>query len=179
MTIYDTIYKEYRRGIKTRKNYPLHNGAYKLREVAGYPKRVLENIDQLIECRQNKKPLWSLHAADQVSIYIKAKPKAIAFELGYYVLPAIKQLHADGVPREVLEEHLPIVERKIKSALEAVAEAEWELKVGKIKEEYNRFDVGDSILFTPCNEYLGVIKYGLSLLFNSPNADMRLWYFEV
>ena len=154
---------EYQKAISQRQNHPLRNGAYKLREAADRLDRFEREIYLLAKCLRLGAPLRGMATYGDHAPWLKKMPKQIAYLMGYYVLPAIRKLDADGVSPTVLQQKLPWFESGIRDLLD---ECETSLRIMKqgIKHEYDRWKNRESALLPLIRDSQALVASAQSLL---------------
>jgi len=140
-----TCNQEYQDATKQRLNHPLQNGEYKLNEALKRLNGKEEEIRILANCQKHKQPLRGLRTYGDHAPWRKNMPLDIANLLGYFILPSIKALKADGVPEHKLHQHLPWFESEIKRLLQKCEQSHQIMKAG-VKHEYDRWKHDDSVL---------------------------------
>ena len=154
---------EYQKAISQRQNHPLRNGAYKLREAADRLDRFEREIHLLTDCLLLRKPLRGMSTYGDHATWLKRMPIEIAHLMGYYVLPAILKLDADGVSTTVLQQKLHWFRQEISGVVNQCETSRRIMKQG-IKHEYNRWKGGDSALIPAIQAAQTVVTAAQSLL---------------
>jgi len=140
-----TCNQEYQDAIKQRLNHPLKNGEYKLNEALTHLNAREEEIRILADCQKHKQPLRGILTYEDHGPWLKNMPLDIANLLGYFILPSIKALKADGVPEHILHKQLPWFESEIKRLVQKCEISHRLLKSG-VQYEYNCWKYDDSVL---------------------------------
>lgn len=141
-----------------RKNYPLNQGEYKLREVrhtiSGWKKELVRISDYIKN--KSKRHGLSHCTADDAGYWLKDLLALIAYELGYNVLPSIAALIADGVPSQTVN-HLMSQATQLTGHLVAQCESARTLLKQGINDEYKRMEAGHSTIEPILDQILALI----------------------
>ena len=138
------------RGQSDRQPHRLKTGAYKIGNVRDDLARSLRTMDAIREykCRRHmsKTPVpLGCCTSEEMPLWIKRQPEALAHQLGYDLLPAIAALGGDGVPDTDVADAL----RELRPEIDALVQrCEWEharLQSG-VRYEYTALRAGRSAL---------------------------------
>ena len=154
---------EYQKAITKRQKHPLPSGEYKLREAADRLDRYEQEIHLLAKCLRLGAPLRGMATYGDHAPWLKKMPKEIADLLGYYVLPAIRKLAADGVSPTVLQQKLPWFDKEISGVVDQCEASLRIMKCG-IKYEYDRWKNGDSALLPLIQEAQAIVDAAQNML---------------
>ena len=153
-------------GRAKRLKFPLHNGAYKLREALRGLDGCLETLDAIATDRKQgltglARPLGCC-TSDDYAVWLQRLPESIAFDLGYYTLPAIVALRGDGVPSAALNRTLAEAEHEVRKLVVACEATRLTLQQG-IALEYKRMEAGKSALRKLAQRAAQIAQSGLDL----------------
>jgi hypothetical protein len=171
MTAVSVCQSEFDRGRAARVNHPLHQGHYKLREELNRLDRRSATLAAIADYRSNGATghvrVLGCCTSDDAAVWLKRQPAEIAFDLGYYTLPAIAALVGDGVEPELVRKALA------SSAIEAgalVADCERVRVVlrGGIAPEYERLKLGCSLSLPLVQRAASIIQAGIALAPSPP-----------
>ena len=156
-------------GRAKRLKFPLHNGAYKLREAQRGLDRCLETVATLDAIATDRKAgpngqtrLLGCCTSDDDAVWLQRLPESIAFDLGYYTLPAIVALRGDGVPSAALNRTLAEAEHEVRKLVVACEATRVTLQQG-IALEYERMEAGNSALRPLAQRAAQIAQSGLDL----------------
>jgi hypothetical protein len=133
-----------------RKAHPLSSGGYKLREAEDRINQLYKLVTTIAERvrtggkfgeTENLGPCM----ATKRGAYLKGIPAELAELLGYTILPAIKALEGDGVPKAEVQRLLSRAETDAQRLLDDCEALRLRLK-GGIKHEYDAMRQGESEL---------------------------------
>ena len=151
--------KAFEDGTQARCAYPLHAGAYKLRESYRHFIGWRNEITRINAFKHQKASRHSLRhcTSDDCSKWLKDLPEAIAFELAHNVLPGINALVADGVPPALCASALS---QAIPAVNQLVEECDWARCIvsRRIANEYEHMKVGGSYLYPLVSEAIRILE---------------------
>jgi len=157
-------HQEFKKAVKLREKYPLRSGAYKLREAVGLLIRFEDDIQTLADCREHKRSMVGRCTNGDQAKWLKDLPaKTIPYYLGYYLLPAIKALDADGVPIKNIKQSLPFFKQEITNLLDRCDDASNMIK-NRIGYEYEHWDDNESVLIPLLHTSLWLVELALDML---------------
>ena len=144
---YKTCFEAYEAAEITRNRHPLSNGEYKLRECSDRLGSTLEELSRIQDLVSGRGDKWSLMhcTSEDKHLWLKGVPAAVAWRLGYEVIPGLRALTGDGVPEAVIDATFPNVEHKVANLMLQL-ESTHRLIRKNIGIEYRRMRSDDSLL---------------------------------
>ena len=143
--------RAFEKGQQERRAYPLTRGAYKLRNVIDSLSRDVEAMnairDYLLNRKRYVRPTNLVRCtSDDLAIWLKGLPEAIAHQFGNDVLPAVGALRGDGVPPSETNAAVRQFSRRIQKYVDQCESQRIRLKSG-IAGEYASIKNGYSDLY--------------------------------
>jgi hypothetical protein len=151
-----TCHDIFKNSREKRKAHPLSSGGYKLREAEdriNQLHKLVTTIADRVRAGGKFEQDESLGPcmATERGAYLKGIPAQLAELLGYTILPAIKALEGDGVPKAEVQRLLNHAETDAQLLIDECEALRLRLK-GGIKNEYDRMRRGESGLLSSINE---------------------------
>ena len=90
----------FKEGLKEREKHPLFNGIYKLENLRDWWEQRIDKIEKIKDYKRGIGDPYSLNEpcmSDEIPSYLKELPEKLAYDLGYYLSPAVKALKGDGL----------------------------------------------------------------------------------
>jgi hypothetical protein len=112
---YRTCREAYTDGVESRLTYPLRSGLYKLVESVVRIKGSRQEIIRIMEVVGNIRSPASLRhcTMGDKAYWLKDVPLDISFRIGYEIIPSLRALEFDGVPRFDAIQAADLIESRI------------------------------------------------------------------
>jgi hypothetical protein len=162
---YRSCLEAFQDGVHSRLNYPLRMGLYKLSESY---KRIQHSRDEVVrvaEVVNGKRNPFSLRSCtnEDKAYWLRDVPTNVAFRVGYEIIPGLRALEFDGVPKAQSENAVRLIESAIPPRL-----AQWDqlrnTYKNKIVSEYARMRNGQSNALLILDDALSMIDSALKTL---------------
>jgi len=162
---YETCFDAYAEARLARKSYPLTSGEYKLHECRdrlGSTLQELGRIQNLVSGHGNK---WSLMhcTSEDKHLWLKGVLTDVAWRLGYEVIPGLRALTGDEVPKASINAVCPDVRLRVAGLMPRL-ELTRQLIAKDIEYEYRRMRSGDSMLKPLVTEAIQITEIALSVI---------------
>jgi len=162
---YRSCLEAFQDGVHSRLNYPLRMGLYKLSESY---KRIQHSRDEVVrvaEVVNGKRNPFSLRSCtnEDKAYWLRDVPTNVAFRVGYEIIPGLRALEFDGVPKAQSENAVRLIESAIPPRL-----AQWDqlrnTYKNRIVSEYARMRNGQSNALLVVDDALSMIESALKTL---------------
>jgi hypothetical protein len=162
---YRSCLEAFQDGVHSRLNYPLRMGLYKLSESY---KRIQHSRDEVVrvaEVVNGKRNPFSLRSCtnEDKAYWLRDVPTNVAFRVGYEIIPGLRALEFDGVPKAQSENAVRLIESAIPPRL-----AQWDqlrnTYKNRIVSEYARMRNGQSNALLFLDDALSMIDSALKTL---------------
>lgn len=162
---YRSCLEAYDYGVRSRLNYPLRMGLYKLSESYKRIQYVRDEVVRIAEVLNGKRNPFSLRSCtnEDKAYWLRDVPTDIAFRVGYEIIPGLRALEFDGVPKAQSENAAHLIESAMPSQL-----AHWDqlrnTYKNRIASEYARMRNGQSNALLVVDDALSMIDSALKTL---------------
>jgi hypothetical protein len=162
---YRSCLEAFEDGVHSRLNYPLHMGLYKLSESYRRIQYVRDEVVRVAEVVNGKRSPFSLRSCtnEDKAYWLRDVPIKVAYRMGYEIIPGLRALEFDDVPKGPCEAAALQVESKIPASL-----VKWDYLrdsyKNRIGSEYVRMRNGQSNALLVVDEALSVIDSALKTL---------------
>lgn len=162
---YHSCLEAFEDGVHSRLNYPLHMGLYKLSESYRRIQYVRDEVVRVAEVVNGKRSPFSLRSCtdEDKAYWLRDVPTHIAYRVGYEIIPSLRALEFDGVPKGQSESAALQVESKIPARL-----VKWDQLRNtykhKIAYEYAQMRNGQSNALLVVDDALSMIDSALKTL---------------
>ena len=162
---YRSCLEAFEDGVHSRLNYPLHMGLYKLSESYRLIQYVRDEVVRVAEVVNGKRSPFSLRSCtdEDKAYWLRDVPIHIAYRVGYEIIPSLRALEFDGVPKGQSESAALQVESKIPARL-----VKWDQLRNtykhKIAYEYAHMRNGQSNALLVVDDALSMIDSALKTL---------------
>jgi len=152
-------------GVRSRLNYPLHMGLYKLSESYRRIQHSRDGVVRIAEVVNGKSSPFSLRSCtnEDKAYWLRDLPTNVAFRVGYEIVPALRALEFDGVLKSQSEAAALLVESAIPPHL-----VKWDYLrdsfKNKISSEYASMRNGQSNVLLVVDDALSLIEMAVKLL---------------
>lgn len=172
---------EFHRGEADRRKYPLHRGEYKLKE-AHYRLTHWRDTLSKVGDYQRKTPSQRKRAntnfgacmAEEAASWLKELPELIAFEFGYYIVPAVEALGGDEVPLGVVVHYVQRTRALAELIVTECDVARRELSAHGVAVEYRRMKLNDSSLAPLLDASIALVERALQAMRQAaPTASVQ------
>ena len=152
-------------GVRSRLNYPLHMGLYKLSESYKRIQFVRDEVVRVAEVVNGKRSQFSLRSCtnEDKAYWLRDVPTHVAYRMGYEIIPGLRALEFDDVPRCQSEAAALRVESGIPSCLVKWDQLRDTYK-NRIASEYARMRNGQSNALLVVDDALSMIDSALKTL---------------
>ncbi len=157
----------FKRGLLERAKYPLNLGIYKLTEFEKESSRCLNEFQILAHRLRYSQPLRGLCTYGDHAPWIKNRPTALAFEIGWKLLPAINALRLGEVSSTHIEKEFEFYILKIAELINTCEEVLPKIK-GPIRHEYERWRDNKSLIALLYIKAISITEAALSLTNHNP-----------
>ena len=112
---YRSCLEAFEDGVHSRLNYPLHMGLYKLSESYRRIKYVRGEVVRVAEVVSGKRSPFSLRSCtnEDKAYWLRDVPTNVAFRVGYEIIPGLRALEFDGVPKANSQNAARLIESAI------------------------------------------------------------------
>ena len=116
---YRSCLEAFEDGVHSRLNYPLHMGLYKLSESYKRIQYVRGEVVRVAEVVNGKRSPFSLRSCtnEDKAYWLRDLPINVAYRMGYEIIPGLRALKFDDVPKGQSEAAALQVESKIPASL--------------------------------------------------------------
>ena len=152
-------------GVQSRLNDPLHMGLYKLSESYRQIQYVRDEVVRVAEVVNGKRSPFSLRSCtnEDKAYWLRDVPTNVAFRVGYEIIPGLRALEFDGVPKTQSENAARLIDSAIPPRL-----AQWDqlrnTYKNRIASEYVRMRNGQSNALLVVDDALSMIDSSLKTL---------------
>ena len=162
---YRSCLEAFEDGVHSRLNYPLGMGLYKLRESYARIRISGDAVGRIAEVINGKRNPLSLRSCtnDDKAIYLRDVPTNVAFRIGYEIIPGLRALEFDGVPKSQSEAAAWLIEAAIPSRIVRWDQLRNTYK-NRIESEYARMRNGKSNALLVIDDALSMIDSALKTL---------------
>ena len=152
-------------GVRSRLKYPLHMGLYKLSESY---RRIQHSRDEVVRVAgvvNGKRNPFSLRSCtnEDKAYWLRDVPTNVAFRVGYEIIPGLRALEFDGVPKAQSENAARLIESAIPPRL-----VQWDqlrdTYKNRIASEYERMRNGQSNALLVVDDALSMIDSAIKTL---------------
>ena len=157
-----TCYETYQESRAKRAENPLPFGHYKLTECRDRLENTAQELDRIKELVSGQGDRWSLKHCVSWDKYrwIKEVPNAVAWRLGYEVLPGLAALTGDGVSQAKINACYPTLKRDVIALLPRLEIARQAI-TKNIGYEYRLMRLGTPMLRPLVEEAIGLTERAL------------------
>jgi hypothetical protein len=101
----------------TNLRHPLPYGRYKLVECKVRLRQIVQELNRIEALVAGRGDKWSLEhcTSEDKHFWLKSVPNLVAWCLGYEVLPGLRALTGDGVPKAGIDAAYPSIEVEVKN----------------------------------------------------------------
>jgi len=162
---YRSCLEAFNDGVHSRLNYPLHMGLYKLSESYMRIQHSRDEVVRVAEVVNGKRSLFSLRSCtnDDKAYWLRDVPTNVAYRVGYEIIPGLRALEFDGVPKAQSENAARLIESAIPPRL-----VQWDqlrnTYKNRIASEYARMRNGQSNALLIVDDALALIDSVLNTL---------------
>ena len=162
---YRSCLEAFEDGVHSRLNYPLHMGLYKLSESYRRIQYVRDEVVRVAEVVNGKRSPFSLRSCtnEDKAYWLRDVPINVAYRMGYEIIPGLRALEFDDVPKGPCEAAALQVESKIPASL-----VKWDYLrdsyKNRIGSEYVRMRNGQSNALLVVDDALSMIDSALKTL---------------
>ncbi len=155
----------FKNGARSRINYPLRNGVYKLRESISNLQSMRDEVIRISEVIRGTRCPFDLHHCtnEDKAIWLRKVSLFAAYDLGYEIIPGLRALEFDEVPKGQSEAAALQVESKIPACLVKWDQLRNTYK-NRIASEYARMRNGQSNALLVLDDALSMIDSALKTL---------------
>ena len=152
-------------GVHSRLNYPLHMGLYKLSESYRRIQHSRDEVVRIAEVINGKRSPFSLRSCtnEDKAYWLRDVPTNVAYKVGYEIIPALRALEFDGVPKAQSGNAARLIESAIPPRL-----VQWDqlrnTYKNRIASEYARMRNGQSNALLIVDDALSLIDSALKTL---------------
>lgn len=152
----------FEQGRTQRLPHPLPSGLYKLRESKDWLESELDGVERIAAFQRGRIDRRQLtHCTpDDAALWLRELPAYIAHGLAYNVLPAIDALIADDVAQDVVTELKNVASQQAALLVRRLEAVRISIS-GRIKSEYDRMKMGDSMISPVIEDTLALIDLAL------------------
>ena len=162
---YRSCLEAFEDGVHSRLNYPLHMGLYKLSESYRRIQYVRDEVVRVAEVVNGKRSSFSLRSCtnEDKAYWLRDVPINVAYRMGYEIIPGLRALEFDDVPKGPCKAAALQVESKISASL-----VKWDYLrdsyKNRIGSEYVRMRNGQSNALLVVDDALSMIDSALKTL---------------
>jgi hypothetical protein len=162
---YRSCLEAFEDGVHSRLNYPLHMGLYKLSESYRRIQHSRDEVVRIAEIINGKRSPFSLRSCtnEDKAYWLRDMPTNLAYKVGYDIIPGLRALEFDGVPKTQSENAARLLESAIPPRL-----AQWDQLRNtykkRIASEYARMRNGQSSALLVVDDALSMIDSTLKTL---------------
>ena len=152
-------------GVQSRTSYPLRSGLYKLSESIRNLQSARGEVVRISEVvKGTKSPSCLRHCTkDDKASWLRGVPTHVAFRMGYEIVPGLRALEFDGVPRSQSEAAALLVEAAMAQSI-----VKWDCLrdsyKSRISSEYVRMRNGQSNALLVVDDALILIESAVKIL---------------
>ena len=152
-------------GVHSRLNYPLHMGLYKLSESYRRIQHSRDEVVRIAEIIKGKRSPFSLRSCtnEDKAYWLRDVPTNLAYRVGYDIIPGLRALEFDDVPKVQSENAARLIESSIPPRL-----VQWDQLRNTYKDsiasEYARMRNGQSNALLIVDDALSMIDSALKTL---------------
>lgn len=152
-------------GVRSRLDYPLHRGLYKLSESYKRIQYVRDEVVRIAEVVNGIRSPFSLRSCtnEDKAYWLRDVPTHVAYTIGYDIIPGLRALEFDGVPEGQSEDAALQVELNIPTHLVKWDQLRDTYK-NRITSEYASMRNGQSNALHAVDDALGLIDSVLNSL---------------
>ena len=152
-------------GVRSRLNYPLHMGLYKLSESYKRIQFVRDEVVRVAEVVNGKRSQLSLRSCtnEDKAYWLRDVPTNVAFRVGYEIIPGLRALEFDDVPKSQSEAAARLIEAATPHRIVRWDQLRDTYK-NRIASEYTRMRNGQSNALLVVDEALLMIDSALKTL---------------
>ena len=112
---YRSCLEAFEDGVQSRLNYPLHVGLYKLSESYRRIQYIRDEVVRVAQVVNGKRSPFSLRSCtnEDKAYWLRDVPTNLAFRVGYEIIPGLRALEFDGVPKSQSEAAARLLESAI------------------------------------------------------------------
>lgn len=149
----------------TRLRHPLPYGRYKLVECNERLGQIVQELHRIAALVAGRGDKWSLMhcTSEDKHFWIKSVPNMVAWRLGYEVLPGLRALTGDGVPKARIDAAYPSIEVEVKNLVARLDSAR-QMIAKDIGYEYCRMQHADPLLKPLVENAVSLTEGALSVL---------------
>jgi hypothetical protein len=162
---YRSCQEAFEDGVHSRLNYPLHMGHYKLIESYRRIQHSRDEVVRIAEVVNGKSSPFSLRscANEDKAHWLRDVPTNVAFRVGYEIIPGLRALEFDGVPKSQSEAGARLIEAAIPPRI-----VRWDhlrdTYKNRTASEYARMRNGQSNALLILDDALALIDWALKTL---------------
>jgi hypothetical protein len=162
---YRSCIEAFEDGVHSRLNYPLHLGLYKLSESYRRIQYVRDEVIRVAEVVNGKRSPFSLRSCtnEDKAYWLRDVPTNVAFRVGYEIIPGLRALEFDGVPKSQSKAAARLVEAATPHRI-----VRWDqlrnTYNNRIASEYSRMRNGQSNALLVVDDALSMIDSALKTL---------------
>lgn len=162
---YRSCIEAFEDGVHSRLNYPLHLGLYKLSESYRRIQYVRDEVVRVAEVVNGKRNPFSLRSCtnEDKAYWLRDVPTNVAFRVGYEIIPGLRALEFDGVPKANSQNAAGLIESAIPLYLMQWNQLRDTYK-NRIASEYSRMRNGQSNALLVVDDALSMIDSALKTL---------------
>ena len=152
-------------GVRSRLNYPLHRGLYKLSESYKRIQYVRDEVVRIAEVVNGKRNPFSLRSCtnEDKAYWLRDVPTNVTFRMGYEIIPGLRALEFDGVPKAQSENAARLIESAMHQRLVKWDQLRNTYK-NRIASEYASMRNGQSNALLVVDDALALIDTAVKLL---------------
>ena len=152
-------------GVQSRPSYPLRLGLYKLSESYRRMQHSRDEVVRISEVVSGKRSPFSLRSCtnEDKAYWLRDVPTNVAFKMGYEIIPGLRALEFDGVPKARSEAAARMVELEMPLRLVQWNQLRDSYK-NRISSEYARMRNGQSNALLVVDDALTLIDTALKTL---------------
>lgn len=152
-------------GVHSRLNYPLHMGLYKLSESYMRIQHSRDEVVRIAEVVNGKRSPFSLRSCtnEDKAYWLRDVPTNVAYRVGYEIIPGLRALEFDGIPKAQSVNAARLIESAIPLHLVQWNQLRNTYK-NRIASEYARMRNGHSNALLVVDDALALIDTALKTL---------------
>jgi hypothetical protein len=169
---YRSCQEAYEDGVLSRLNYPLRMGLYKLSESYRRIQYVRDEVVRVAEVVNGKRSSFSLRSCtnEDKAYWLRDVPTNVAYRVGYEIIPGLRALEFDDVPKAQAEAAARFIEAVTPQRIVRWDQLRDTYK-NRIASEYARMRDGQSNTLLVVDDALALIDSALKTLpLNIQNA---------
>lgn len=162
---YHSCQQAFEDGVQLRLTYPLRLGLYKLSESCRRMQHSREEVIRIAEVVSGKRSPFTLRSCtnEDKAYWLRDMPTNIAYRMGHEIIPGLRALEFDGVPKCQADASAHLIESAI-----SIHILQWDrlrnTYKAKIESEYARMRNGQSNALQVVDEALALIDVALQTL---------------